>query len=280
MNAYHPPDPPPGTKSGGGGSWLLVAACVACAAISVVVAVVLSRRGGGGDSGDVTDVAASLAFVPEEYRGEYEAVRGSDGRVYALFRDEKDKMGVLTALERYVFVMNTKILPRYSGTGADRLRKLFGNEALSCVHQYRERPDFAAFAYTAGDFSFLNIDTSERGGVRGVGGDAAWWDWVFWYSLHEAAHMALAPKLKHDLEMYAIWGTLLRIARDVGVYGHGEQPRQPPETWRSDAKWSEWSANYNQFTASDEAWVKKNLPNIEDEWFGEGAPYPQGDPRR
>lgn len=223
----------------------------------------------------------STIAIPDKYKSEYQAVYGSDGRVYAIYKDEKDKVGVLATLVEYNRVMRDKILPLYTGAGKERLVQLFGDKELSHVHQYRENPSYAAYAYTVGDFSFLNINTAEEGGIPGVGGDKTWWAWVFWYSLHEAAHMGLAPRLKHDVEFYRAWSELLRAAQRAGLYDHAKQPKQPPEKWSSGKDWEDWSSNYNGFYSSDQTWVEREFPKIHSVWFGEDQNlYPAGDPRR
>lgn len=223
----------------------------------------------------------STIAIPDRYVSEYEAVYGSDGRVYAIYKDEKDKVGVLATLVEFNRIMRDKILPLYDGAGKERLVQLFGDKELSHVHQYREQPSVPAYAYTYGDFSFLNINTAEEGGIPGVGGDKTWWAWVLWYSLHEAAHLSLAPRLKHDVEFYRAWSGLLRAAQKAGLYDHAKQPKQPPEKWSSGKDWEDYSSNYNGFYNSDQTWVEREFPKISDEWFGEDpARYPQGDPRR
>lgn len=289
---------------------MVVAAVVACVLVAagIVASVILIRRSrragtrgetaGEGVSGPpaagTAMRTADLAGIPlpEASKSDYVGLYGSDGRIYAIRADAPDKLGTLNVLVEFAAAVREKILPAYAGPGKERLVRLFADEERSHVHHYREEADYAAYCYTAGDNSYLHVDTSEPGGAPGVGGDRKFMNWQYWYGLHELAHLALGwtspsnPEsglgyLKHDRQFFEVYRDFLRIARDVGLYDGIEQPRQPPDRWTTGPDWEDWSSNWNGLRDSDDAWLAANLPKIHSEWFGEDTRlYPVGDPRR
>lgn len=290
------------------GTGLVVAAVVACllVIVGIVVAVVMIRRsgesgsdegvsqtpGGGGEGTAMQTADLAGVPLPVAHQGKYVGLYGSDGRIYAIRADNPDKLGVLNVLVEFSGNVRTKILPKYAGPGKDRLVKLFADEGLSHIHHYREEADYSAYCYTAGDNCYLHVDTSEPGGLPGVGGDRKFMCWQYWYGLHELAHLALGwtspsnPEsgygyLKHDRQFFEVYRDFLRIARDVGLYDGVEQPKQPPDEWTTGSDWEDWSSNWNGLAERDDSWLRDNLPKVHDEWFGEDpALYPAGDPRR